>query len=41
MIPAKNDATLCGSIVEICDNGLAKNIKVIKIGGILQNYNNH
>lgn len=41
MIPAKNDATLCGSIVEICDNGLAKNIKVIKIGGVLQNHNNH
>jgi metallophosphoesterase (TIGR00282 family) len=41
MIPAKNDATFCGSIVEIYDNGIAKNIGVIKIGGVLQNYNNH
>jgi metallophosphoesterase (TIGR00282 family) len=41
MIPAKNDATFCGSIIEIYDIGLAKNIEIIKIGGVLCNHNNH
>jgi metallophosphoesterase (TIGR00282 family) len=35
MKPADNDATVCGCVIEIADNGLANNIKLIKIGGIL------
>lgn len=38
MLPAKKDATFCGSIVEICHKtALAKNITIVKIGGMLNN----
>jgi metallophosphoesterase (TIGR00282 family) len=35
MEPAKGEITICGTIVEIENNGLASNIKPIKIGGVL------
>lgn len=35
MVPAKKEATFCGSIIDIGDMGLAKNIDIVKIGGIL------
>ncbi|MDA9817642.1 YmdB family metallophosphoesterase [Flavobacteriaceae bacterium] len=35
MKPATKEATLCGCIIDIADNGLAKEIEVLKIGGIL------
>jgi metallophosphoesterase (TIGR00282 family) len=35
MVPAKKEATFCGSIIEIHDSGLAKNINIVKIGGVL------
>lgn len=38
MLPAKGEPTLCGVLVETDnDTGLAKNIKPIKIGGVLEN----
>ena len=35
MKPAENEATICGCVIDIANNGLAKKIEVIKIGGIL------
>ena len=38
MKPAKKEATFCASIIEIYDKtGLAKNINIVKIGGLLDN----
>ena len=33
--PAKGEGTLCGAIVELKANGLAKSITPIKLGGVL------
>jgi len=33
--PAKGEATLCGVCIDLHDNGLAKNIQPIRMGGIL------
>jgi hypothetical protein len=38
MFPAKGEATICGSVVEIDEKtGLAKEILPIKVGGLLSN----
>jgi 2',3'-cyclic-nucleotide 2'-phosphodiesterase len=37
MEPAKGEVTICGTIVEVNEKGLAKSISTIKIGGILEN----
>ena len=34
--PANGEATLCGVTVELNKNGTAKNIKAIRIGGVLE-----
>jgi 2',3'-cyclic-nucleotide 2'-phosphodiesterase len=39
MKPAENEATICGCVIKVENNGLAKKINVIKINGILVNKN--
>jgi calcineurin-like phosphoesterase len=35
MIPASGEATLCGALIDVKDNGLANAIHPIRMGGIL------
>lgn len=37
MEPAKGEVTICGTIVEVNEKGLANGISTIKIGGLLEN----
>jgi len=37
MTPAQGEATICGTVIELEKNGLAKKIFAIKTGGILEN----